>query len=368
MKTKKNNSEEKFSLIDPIIASAITIIVLVGIVALVFSGQKSNNLAIRKSYAVDAGDEFVHFNMSRIKQDLGWLNVYANDQPGDAEPSKNDWHRTPLSVGMVSLRPDLDFDPSTDNNSGVFLMEGHSGGIKDFTAVVRAWKNVITDGNGAIKAELFMEVSYPYDMPYNSPNRKKELFTSEFFSPPKIGLVALGGPSETPGGVGSADSNDGEDETTPSDDSSSDFNFGECIGAEPANINPGNSSNNQFTMVTMDPDIGIITRDCLLNEGSEFEYYGKASHIFIRPKGNGNSFTLYGNELDGYYPVDQNATYIITGDIMVYLYNELADQPGDKAKAMGHWYMCINANNAEVKKAGKNDSAMVTDCEMKITE
>ena len=363
MKALKFYSEKRFSLVDPLVASVIAMVVLAGIATALFNGQGSNHVALRKTYATDAGDQFLRFTVTKIKKNLVWLNTCGNEKPGYEEPSKKEWSNDPLSVGKMVLHPDRFFDPAVDNNTGLFLLHEMSGGIKDFTAVIRCWKNVVTHDNGSSKVEIYAEVSYPYDVPYNSPDRKKEVFSTEIYIPTQISLAALPGPPGVPG----PDSEGDDDDDTPPSDPDKYTIFGECIGADPTNINPGNSKNNQFTMVTIEPDCGVITRDCLLAEGSDYEYYGLVSELFIRPKSNGNSFMIYNEDSQGYYPVNQNTTYSITGEVMVYLYNDHADQPGDKDTAMGHWYICINGN-AVVTKGGKDDSAPFTECGMKECE
>ena len=105
------------------------------------------------------------------------------------------------------------------------------------------------------------------------------------------------------------------------------------IGGE-ININPNNSTDNEFRLVL--PNGSVITRDNLA------PYSGSAQSARIKPKGNGNQNTLL---VDGEpYELSNANTYVITGSPMtVNLYNAASD-----GTATGQWWIGIDAANATI--------------------
>jgi len=118
------------------------------------------------------------------------------------------------------------------------------------------------------------------------------------------------------------------------------------------NINPNNSPHNEFSLTLADGT--EITRDDLTQD------YGGCSgeaaiHVHVKPKGNGNQNSLI---RDGEpYPLVNANTYDIyneSGEQMnVTLYNDHINPQG---KAMGHWWIAINATNATINEASKDVS------------
>ncbi|OGV57453.1 MAG: hypothetical protein A2283_00075 [Lentisphaerae bacterium RIFOXYA12_FULL_48_11] len=110
------------------------------------------------------------------------------------------------------------------------------------------------------------------------------------------------------------------------------------------NINPNNSTDNQFNLTLADGS--AITRDTLSEAStSGFSgYAGTAKCVVVKPKGSGNQNSLI---LDGKEYVISNAdTYSISSDQMtVNLYNDHYQSDG---KAMGHWLIGIDAKNASI--------------------
>ncbi len=107
------------------------------------------------------------------------------------------------------------------------------------------------------------------------------------------------------------------------------------------NINPGKSSNHEFTLGLADGT--VITRDDLTKEYGG--YTGPAEMVFLKPKGNGNqnSLTLNGAP----YTIYNANTYEITGSLDVRLYNDKVNPAG---KAVGHWWVEITANGATIEQ------------------
>lgn len=115
------------------------------------------------------------------------------------------------------------------------------------------------------------------------------------------------------------------------------------------NINPNNSSHNEFTITTGG---GVTyTRDHLHSstqtQSDGTFYRGKATYIRVKPKGNGNQNSLV---IDGERFVMQNSnTYILNGDMDVRVYNDHVKN----GKAMGHWWLEITGGTAQWEENSK---------------
>lgn len=130
---------------------------------------------------------------------------------------------------------------------------------------------------------------------------------------------------------------------------------GDCDGdaegsiAGGININPNNSSDNEFTLTL--PDESTITRDNLHEDYPG--YVGPATCIHVKPKGNGNQNGLIVNG-QPYLMLNAN-TYDITSDSMtVNLYNDLVNSCG---KAMGRWWIGVTAGDAVIICTPAGDGA-----------
>jgi hypothetical protein len=122
------------------------------------------------------------------------------------------------------------------------------------------------------------------------------------------------------------------------------------------NINPNNSPHNEFTVdkpagTAMLGNLTTFSRDELhknttTNAQGTF-YAGPASRVLVKPKGNGNqnSLTLNGQV----YSVNNNTTYVFTGDLTLRVFNDHIQN----TKAMGHWWVDISANTGEVTVNGQ---------------
>ena len=97
------------------------------------------------------------------------------------------------------------------------------------------------------------------------------------------------------------------------------------------NINPSNSPENRFEMIT---PTGLIDISILNSEGSNFTYVGPASDINIKVKGQGKTLIINGTE----YELSTDYRYTFTGNFEVYVYNAKANKEGN---ANGHWWIDI---------------------------
>ena len=77
-----------------------------------------------------------------------------------------------------------------------------------------------------------------------------------------------------------------------------------------------------------------LTRDDLLELGSDFTYQGAITYACFRPRGKANDLEVG----DDNYELD-NVPYVLEGDRLdVQLYNDKQDGQG---QAMGHWHLDI---------------------------
>jgi hypothetical protein len=249
----------RFSMVELMLAVFIVAIGMMGISALMPAGLNQQKSSMSTSFSVDAAEQFLRYNASKMKEDWSWNYAFANEKPGSDEPSgygnlgnsidlsqyietssngsekiymchqgangpetllvgipsnsydghlehgdspgtcediyngqlalEFEWQDTNLvEMGNVRIIPQLGFDPSSDNNSGFFLLQQMSGSTVDFTAAIRAWKDMTFGEDGAEIAELNVEVSWPAAVPYDSPERKKEVYSMVMTNAPEISL------------------------------------------------------------------------------------------------------------------------------------------------------------------------------------
>jgi len=104
------------------------------------------------------------------------------------------------------------------------------------------------------------------------------------------------------------------------------------------NINPNNNDNKQFEMITPG---GIIDRDQIHADANEFSYNGAASVVRIKPKSQPRTLNINGSDIT----LHPSTRYEITSDDMtVNLWNDHINN----GKAMGRWFISINANNGNI--------------------
>ncbi len=110
------------------------------------------------------------------------------------------------------------------------------------------------------------------------------------------------------------------------------------------NINPNNSSDNEFTVTLSDGS--VINRDMLVQDYPGF--IGQATLVHVKPKGNGNqnSFTIDGVTVD----LENKNTYDIISDYMsVSIYNDNINTNG---KAVGKWWISLAAAESTIATNG----------------
>jgi len=116
------------------------------------------------------------------------------------------------------------------------------------------------------------------------------------------------------------------------------------------NINPNNSPHNEFYLIK--PDSTMIWRDDLhrdakISKDGDY-YYGPATFVRVKPKGNGNQNTMTVNGVT--YPVQNRYTYHITDELNVRVWN---DKP-NRGKAMGHWWISFDPACATIDNLGED--------------
>ncbi len=111
-----------------------------------------------------------------------------------------------------------------------------------------------------------------------------------------------------------------------------------CTVSGMININPNNSSDNEFLLVQSDGS--IITRDNLQQDTSD--QAGTAILVHVKPKGSGNQNSLV---IDGIaYTLQNNTAYTISSAGMTFsLYN---DNRNPQGKAVGHWWISLNGSGS----------------------
>ncbi|MFA7236474.1 MAG: hypothetical protein WC058_06395 [Phycisphaeraceae bacterium] len=104
------------------------------------------------------------------------------------------------------------------------------------------------------------------------------------------------------------------------------------------NINPGNSSHNEFTCTKSDG--ATFSRDDLASNAPPLDSSGTycrgdATLVHVKPKGNGNQNGL---AIDGQpYALQNSNTYNFAGSMQIRVYNDKVSG----GKAMGHWWIAI---------------------------
>lgn len=107
------------------------------------------------------------------------------------------------------------------------------------------------------------------------------------------------------------------------------------------NINPNNSPENEFLMLTTDG--ASYTRDDLQNQDLA-DYNGTASLVHVKPKGNDHQYITV--DSDSSYTLDKNYAYTFSAASMnVVLTN---DNRNPQGKAVGKWWIYINGSNVDL--------------------
>lgn len=117
------------------------------------------------------------------------------------------------------------------------------------------------------------------------------------------------------------------------------------------NINPNNSSDNEFVLTKLDGT--KITRDDLHKDATltgDTYFEGDAMYLRVKPKGSGSQFSLSVEGLS--YSIDNDKTYVLSGGQMhVRIYNDHIAG----GKAMGHWWIDVMDSGSAVIHEGDGD-------------
>ncbi len=107
-------------------------------------------------------------------------------------------------------------------------------------------------------------------------------------------------------------------------------------------LNPTNSAMSEFECHT---PYGVINRDVLMDHGATFDYDYKAYKVVIKPKGNGRTVTIAGQEVK----LDTNTTYTIESSSWFDV-NLRNTNPGASKwnQALGHWWIDIEADDVTI--------------------
>ena len=187
----KSLTRFRFSMVELVLCLAVVVVSIVGVLGLFPVGLETNKQTMGASFATDAGEQFLRFNASKVKADWTWTNVFANAKPGSDE-SHLSWNNTALfNAGNVTIKATNDLNPAVDSNSGFFCLQQLTGDKVDFAAVLRVWKDLeVNADDNSEKATLYVEVSWPASVPYDSSDRKKLQFSLDVFNAPEVAVAA----------------------------------------------------------------------------------------------------------------------------------------------------------------------------------
>jgi len=112
------------------------------------------------------------------------------------------------------------------------------------------------------------------------------------------------------------------------------------------NLGPGNSGDNAFLLT--------LANGTTITRAGVYSYNGPASRLYFKPKGNGNQNSLV---VDGVaYTLRNSETYnIISHQMTINLWN--ANMQNDKA--MGQWWITMNASSATILKVADDEPLLV---------
>ncbi|MBN1326598.1 MAG: hypothetical protein JW996_01480 [Candidatus Cloacimonetes bacterium] len=113
-------------------------------------------------------------------------------------------------------------------------------------------------------------------------------------------------------------------------------------------INPGNSSNNEFTMQTPS---GTIDRSFLHSMGASYSYNGEATSIKIKVKAQGRDITINGVDIT----LSTNTRYTITSQSMTVDLRNSNPNENNTNKAMGRWWIAIIGDNVDIDPLPEGD-------------
>ena len=187
-KTIKFCQNYNFLMFEIVLALLVIMVGAFGVSSMFPVGMSSQKEAVGSSYVTDAAEQLLRLNVSYIRNDWDWLNVFANAKPGTNDQGR-EWNFSALfQVNSLRVKADAAFDANSDSNSGLFLLEQMTLNQVDHTAIVRLWKDVTENDNGSYDAKIYAEVSWPADKPYYA--REKEVFSLQVSKAPEISIAS----------------------------------------------------------------------------------------------------------------------------------------------------------------------------------
>lgn len=184
MHSLKNN---RFTLIEVVLALAVVAIALAAILPLITVGLRATKDSIGDTYAADTAEQFLHYMAAKCKKDDTSWNKYigTSDETGDFKKFKptseidiSAWPSSPISNTNF-------YEIATGTDKDVFGVKQGSGNIVDYSGTIRVWKSPVTsqtysgsgwheqtDSSYAHSAALNIEISWPVELPYNVRNKK----------------------------------------------------------------------------------------------------------------------------------------------------------------------------------------------------
>ena len=155
----------KFSLVEIMIALGIVLIAFIGIMALFPVGLQTQKKSTVESFAVDATEQFLNFNSSKIMEDVAWAAAFPMEKDTGDEAALT-WSTTSLidNPDLNIFYPVNDpgnpgevFDPAV-HQKGIFKLQHVSQGNLDFECIIHSWQT-----QGSII--LNVVCSYPANLP-----------------------------------------------------------------------------------------------------------------------------------------------------------------------------------------------------------
>ena len=185
-----------FNMVEIVIALAIIMVALIGIMGLIPPSIKAGQDAVNRSNAADAADQFLRYMASRLAQNWNEEVAFPSEKPTGndqemvfssesliADAKMRIYFETPNE--LASWNPEV-------NNNGVFKIVQMTGeNNTDFKGVLRAWKELTEYGEGENRPKsltLYTEVSWPATKPYEKRDTAK--YQLEMFKPGEFIVAA----------------------------------------------------------------------------------------------------------------------------------------------------------------------------------
>ena len=190
-----------FTLIELAFSLIIVSIGIVGVTSITSVGISLGRDAISKGISIDAAEQFLRINASRVKGNWEWLRIFPDSRPDYDDSILIDdtdwgwsngafWENETLQIRFVTRNRDAPFDHTNpENHTGFFLVEQRVRRDEGFDVSIRAWKNINDLDNLAQEATLFVEASYPPQKPYV--DREKQMFRLEILKAPEIEVASI---------------------------------------------------------------------------------------------------------------------------------------------------------------------------------